>query len=80
VAADDIEPAVGVDGDRGVTENIEHYHRERTHQGKENKLLFPLQPSDPKPRDGPSAVSASNTVRCRERLGGLLKFYYKEAA
>jgi hypothetical protein len=55
-----------------VTEYIEHYHHERPHQGKDNKLLFPLQSSDPKPRDGP--------VRCRERLGGLLKFYYKEAA
>jgi hypothetical protein len=55
-----------------VTEYIEHYHHERTHQGKDNKLLFPQQPSDPKPRDGP--------VRCHERLGGLLKFYYKEAA
>jgi hypothetical protein len=55
-----------------VTEYIEHHHHERTHQGKDNRLLFPLQPSDPKPRDGP--------VQCRERLGGLLKFYYKEAA
>jgi len=55
-----------------VTEYIEHHHHERTHQGKDNRLLFPLQPSDPKPRDGP--------VQCRELLGGLLKFYYKAAA
>ena len=55
-----------------VTEYIEHHHHERTHQGKDNRLLFPLRPSDRKPRDGP--------VQCRERLGGLLKFYYKEAA
>jgi hypothetical protein len=55
-----------------VTEYLAHYHHERTHQGKENKLLFPLHASDPLPRDGP--------IRRRERLGGLLNFYYKEAA
>jgi putative transposase len=55
-----------------VMEYIEHYHHERPHRGKDNRLLFPLQPSDPKPRDG--------VVRCRERLRGLLKFYYKEVA
>jgi putative transposase len=28
-----------------VTEYIEHYHQERTHQGKDNRLLFPQQPT-----------------------------------
>jgi hypothetical protein len=55
-----------------VTQYVEHYHAERPHQGKENKLLFPAQPSDPKPRDGP--------IRCNQRLGGMLKFYYRDAA
>jgi putative transposase len=55
-----------------VTQYIEHYHTERPHQGKDNVILFPLQPCDPKPRDGP--------VQCKERLGGLLKFYYRDAA
>jgi transposase InsO family protein len=55
-----------------ITEYIEHYHHERTHQGKENLLLFPQPPSDPSPRDGP--------IKCKHRLGGLLKFYYREAA
>jgi putative transposase len=56
-----------------VTEYVEHhYHHERPHQGKDNLILFPQHLSDPAPRDRP--------VRCRERLGGMLKFYYKEAA
>jgi hypothetical protein len=48
-----------------------HYHRERNHQGKENLLLFP-ELSRPTQR--------RERVRCRERLGGLLKFYEGEAA
>jgi len=48
-----------------------HYHAERNHQGKDNVLLFPATP--PKNRvDGP--------VRCKERLGGLLNYYHREAA
>jgi hypothetical protein len=35
-------------------------------------LLFPQHASDRRPRDGP--------VICRERLGGLLKFYHRKAA
>jgi putative transposase len=63
-----------------VTEYIAHYHHERTHQSKDNRLLFPQHTSDPPPRDGPPAVSLSNPIECKKRLGGLLKFYYKKAA
>lgn len=48
-----------------------HYHGERNHQGKDNLLLFPVL-SQPTQRRG--------KVRCRERLGGLLKFYEGEVA
>ena len=48
---------------------VEHFHGERNHQGKNNLLLFPW---DEVPTTGP--------VRCRERLGGLLKFYHRAAA
>jgi putative transposase len=48
-----------------------HYHCERNHQGKGNVLLFPTISHGPE-RAGP--------VRCRERLGGLLKYYECEAA
>ena len=57
---------------RVLREYVTHFHQERNHQGKGNVLLFPLkQPSSP--RSEPS-------VRCRERLGGLLKYYHREAA
>jgi transposase len=55
-----------------VTEYIAHHQHERPHQGKENRILFPLHPSDPQPRDGP--------IVCRERLGGLLRFYHRKEA
>jgi len=48
------------------------YHEERNHQGKENLILFPLK------REG--ARDRKAAVRCRERLGGLLKYYEREAA
>ena len=48
-----------------------HYHEERNHQGKDNLLLFPL-PARPVSRK-------PGEVRCRERLGGLLKYYEREA-
>jgi len=54
-----------------LREYIAHYHRERNHQGKGNGLLFPTISHAPE-RTGP--------VRCRERLGGLLKYYECEAA
>lgn len=49
-----------------------HYHNERNHQGKGNVILFPAAAD----RIGKS----SGQIRTRERLGGLLKFYYREAA
>ena len=55
-----------------VTEYVEHYHHERTHQSKNNRLLFPHHTSDP--------PSCRGRIHCRERLGGLLKFYCREAA
>src|SRR6266511_4196549 len=50
---------------------VEHYHHERNHQGKENFLLFPWT-SQRSQGKGPA--------QCRERLGGLLKYYAREAA
>ena len=49
-----------------------HYHEERNHQGKQNRLLFPL----PNQR----ASGDNGIVHCKERLGGLLKYYEREAA
>ena len=48
---------------------VDHYHEERPHQGLNNTLIAPKITSIGR---GP--------VRCRERLGGVLKFYYRAAA
>jgi hypothetical protein len=57
---------------RVLREYVIHYHQERNHQGKGNVLLFP---SKHEP-----ASSLDRSVRCRERLGGLLKYHHCEAA
>jgi integrase-like protein len=56
---------------RTLAEFSAHYHGERNHQGKGNKLLFPDAGNKTKPR--------GHTVECRQRLGGLLKFYGRAA-
>jgi len=48
---------------RAVTELVEHYHRERNHQGLENALI-----------DG-AVRGADGRVHRQSRLGGLLNFY-----
>jgi transposase InsO family protein len=54
-----------------LTQYVAHFHHERNHQGKDNVLLFPTGSPDAE-RAGP--------IQCRERLGGLLKYYTCEAA
>jgi putative transposase len=55
---------------RALGQYVEHYHAERNHQGKSNDLLFrPV-----------VATRRDETVHCRERLGGLLRYYHQEAA
>jgi putative transposase len=55
---------------RALSEYVKHYHAERNHQGKGNVLLFP--------RD--ADIRHAQTMQCRERLGGLLRYYHQEAA
>jgi len=52
-----------------LNEYLAHHHFERNHQGKGNLLLFPSM----------DVPAKSRTVRCRDRLGGLLKFYSRAA-
>jgi transposase InsO family protein len=52
-----------------VREFVHHYHEERPHQGLANELITPKTP-----------MIGAGQVKCRERIGGLLKFYYREAA
>ena len=56
---------------RSLSEYVEHYHAERNHQGRGNVLLFP--------RDTDIRHDLQ-PVQCRERLGGLLRYYHQEAA
>jgi putative transposase len=54
-----------------LAEYVEHFHQERNHQGKGNMLLFPAVSQD---------LECIGPIQCRERLGGLLKYYSREAA
>ena len=45
------------------------HHGARPHQGLGNELVAPK-----------TTILGPGPVRCRERLGGVLKFYYREAA
>jgi putative transposase len=53
---------------RAIAEYVEHYHRERNHQGLDNRLVIGMPASD-----------AAGHVRRRSRLGGLLNFYERAA-
>jgi putative transposase len=55
---------------KAVAQFVEHYHRERNHQGIGNLLLTPAS----------APANGNGRVRRRERLGGLLSFYYRDAA
>ena len=55
---------------RAISEFVAHYHRERHHQGLGNRLI------DPEDSGGATA----GEVHCRERLGGMLRYYYRAAA
>ena len=52
-----------------VREFVHHYHEERPHQGLGNTPIAPKM-----------TVIGTGQMKCRERLGGLLKFYYRQAA
>ncbi len=55
---------------RALREYVAHYHSERNHQGVGNQLLQPVA----------TVSSTDEPIQCRERLGGMLNFYYREAA
>ena len=55
---------------RAMSEFIVHFHREHNHQGLDNDLICPH----------PKLVREGGEVKRRERLGGLLNYYYRVAA
>lgn len=56
---------------RVLSEYSRHYHHERNHQGKGNRLLFPHASEKPNRQ--------RRSIECRHRLGGLLKYYSRAA-
>ena len=55
---------------QAVGQFLEHFHRERNHQGLGNRLI----------EAGEEVGRQTGKVECRERLGGLLRYYYRQAA
>jgi hypothetical protein len=53
-----------------VTEYLAHHHRERNHQGIDDRLIDPAS----------GEASASGAVECSDRLGGMLRFYHRATA
>jgi putative transposase len=53
---------------RAIAEFVAHYHVERNHQGLGNELIQPF-----------GRPVASGSVRRRQRMGGLLNYYYRAA-
>ena len=51
-----------------IGEYVKHYHLERNHQGLGNKVIEPID------------ELKRGRVGCRQRLGGLLRYYYRRAA
>jgi len=49
---------------------LDHYHAERNHQGLKNSIISP----------GREVGNSEGSIECRERLSGMLKYYYRLAA
>jgi putative transposase len=61
----------GEESPRGpVGTYVVHYHKERNHQGLDNQVIEP----------GKVVGHTNGEIECRERLGGLLRYYYRSAA
>jgi hypothetical protein len=55
---------------KSIQEFTAHYHFERNHQGLGNHLIMP----------DSAHVRNTGEIRRRERLGGMLNYYYRDAA
>lgn len=56
--------------ENAVREYAEHDHTERNHQGLGNELS----------ESSEAAAASDGSIECRERLGGMLKFYHRRNA
>ena len=55
---------------RATAEFLSHDHGERNHQGLANRLIV----------GGEEATRAPGPIECRQRLGGILQYYYRATA
>jgi len=55
---------------RAIREFVDHYHRERNHQGLGNRLII----------QEPLVADSGAVVERRSRLGGMLNYYHRQAA
>jgi len=55
---------------RIITSYVEHFHKERNYQGLENTIPFSMD----------HVGETYGKIKTKERLGGLLKYYYRDAA
>jgi transposase InsO family protein len=52
-----------------IREFLDHFHQERNHQGLGNRLIIPIN----------ATVNSEGRIERRERLGGLMNYYYRAA-
>jgi len=55
---------------RVIVEYLEYYHHERNHQGLAGRII----------EQGPEIATAKGKICRRQRLGGMLNYYYRDAA
>jgi putative transposase len=55
---------------RAIQEFVMHYHHERNHQGLGNRLIMEQEP----------CAGSRGAIQRRQRLGGMLNYYYRQAA
>jgi putative transposase len=55
---------------KAMQEFVMHYHHERNHQGLDNRLIMREE----------SHASGGGAIQCHQRLGGMLSYYYRQAA
>ena len=55
---------------RALKQFAGHYHFERNHQGIGNDIIAP----------GEEVGRTDGDIQCNKRLGGMLKYYYRDAA
>ncbi len=53
-----------------VANFLAHYYSERNHQGLGNKIIEPSE----------DVGAIASKIECRERLGGMLRYYHRDAA